>query len=103
MKKKTVKAEPTETSSLSSFPLLIFSLSRNQLMHPLQKSLPALTVHGGASTTATLEAFLFSVPSIISPKFKDKDTTTAVNALARACLIATQWKITEDKLNEMEQ
>jgi hypothetical protein len=49
------------------------------------------------------EAFLFSVPSIISPKFKDKDTTTAVNALARACLIATQWEISEDELNEMEQ
>jgi hypothetical protein len=49
------------------------------------------------------EAFLFSVPSMISPKFKDKDTTTAVNALARACLIATQWEISEDELNEMKQ
>jgi hypothetical protein len=49
------------------------------------------------------EAFLFNAPSMISPKFKDKDTTTAVNALARACLIATQWEISEDELNEMKQ
>jgi hypothetical protein len=48
------------------------------------------------------EAFLHSVPTIISPKFKDKETTIAVNALARGCLIASQWEITEHEIIELE-
>ena len=48
------------------------------------------------------EAFLHSVPTIISPKFKDKETTTAVIALARGCLIASQWEITEEEIIELE-
>jgi hypothetical protein len=50
-----------------------------------------------------VEHFIFSVPSLISPKFKNVETTKAVNAVARACLIALQWRITTDELDEMEK
>jgi hypothetical protein len=50
-----------------------------------------------------IEHFIFSVPTLISPKFKHAETTKAVNALARACLIAIQWVISPDELAEMTE
>ncbi|KAI8876095.1 hypothetical protein K501DRAFT_232612, partial [Backusella circina FSU 941] len=49
-----------------------------------------------------IEHFLFSFPSIISPRFKEENTTVAVKKLVRACLLAMQWSITKDELTEIE-
>ncbi|KAI8883669.1 hypothetical protein K501DRAFT_184064, partial [Backusella circina FSU 941] len=49
-----------------------------------------------------IEHFLFSFPSIISPRFKEENTTVAVKKLVRACLLAMQWFITKDELTEIE-
>jgi hypothetical protein len=50
-----------------------------------------------------IEHFLFSVPCIVSPRFKEEETTIAVNKLVRACLLAMQWLITKEQLDEIKR
>jgi hypothetical protein len=49
-----------------------------------------------------IEMLLYCAPSIISPRFKDQETTIHVNKLIRASLLAIQWEISEENLKEIK-
>lgn len=54
-------------------------------------------------STDWIEIFLQSVPSIVSPRFKDPETTLNVNKFVRASLLSIQWEITSSDLTEIKR
>jgi hypothetical protein len=50
-----------------------------------------------------IETFLYCAPCIISPRFKKRETTIKVNKLIRGCLLAVQWELSTEDLEEIER
>lgn len=49
-----------------------------------------------------IEWFLYVVPTLLVPCFRDKDIQRAVLGLVRGCALSMNWEITENDLTEIE-
>ena len=50
-----------------------------------------------------IETFLHCAPSLISPRFKDLETTKHVNKFIRASLLCMQWEIRAEELTQIKR